>query len=122
MSSPIQNRIGSVFIPVSNMGRAVDWYSKLLNLPVTQTSHEGAIYDVPMAGETGLLLDSTKPEVRNSSQPLFFFLTENIQSVYEFLRQNAVEIVSQIEDIGSVYTLTFKDPDNNLLMVCQRKA
>ena len=122
MTSPIQNRIGSVFIPVSDMGRAVDWYSNLLNLPVTRTSHEGTIYDVPMAGETGLILDSTKPEVRNSSHPLFFFLTENIQAVHEFLRQNAVEIVSQIEDIGSMYILIFKDLDNNLLMVCQRKA
>jgi hypothetical protein len=32
----------------------------------------------------------------------------------------AVEIVRPIEDIGSVSTLVIKDPDANLLMICQR--
>ena len=31
-----------------------------------------------------------------------------------------VDIASPIEDIGSVSTLVFRDPDNNLLMVCKR--
>jgi hypothetical protein len=57
MDSPIQNRIGCVFIPVSDMTRA--------------------------------------------------------------RRQIAVEIVRPIEDIGSVSTLVLKDPDDNLLMICQ---
>ena len=121
MSGLIQNRIGTVFIPVSDMQRAIEWYSRLLDLPVVSTSHDGTIYDVPMAGETGLILDSTKPEVSNSSQPLFFFMTGDIQAAQRFLQERRVEIVSQIEDIGSMYFLIFKDPDENLLMVCQQK-
>ena len=119
MPSPIQNRIGAIFIPVSDMERSVAWYSALLGLPVQVVSHNGKIYDVPMQGETSLILDSHKP-VCNSSQPLAFFWTDDLVATYHHLRALEAEFVSQIEDIGSVSTLIFKDPDHNLLMVCQR--
>jgi predicted enzyme related to lactoylglutathione lyase len=118
-SSPIDNRIGCVFVPVSDMSRAIEWYSRLLGQPVKATSHEGRIYDLPMNGEVGLILDGHKP-VTNSSQPICFFWTSHIHQTRSFLVENNVEIVSEIEDVGSVLTLTFKDPDSNLLMVCQR--
>jgi predicted enzyme related to lactoylglutathione lyase len=119
MTSPIKNRVGCIFIPVSDMSRAIDWYSRLLGLPVEKTTHGGLIYDVPMSGDVGLILDGHKP-VTNSSQPLLFFWTSDIQSAYTFLLENGVQVERAMEDIGSVTTLTFKDPDNNLLMVCQR--
>jgi predicted enzyme related to lactoylglutathione lyase len=122
MSSPIENRIGQVFVPVSDMQRAVAWYSKLLGLPVMESSHGGTIYDVPMQGETRLALDATPRQISNSSQPLFFFWTQDIQAAHDFLRAIEIQIVGQIENIGSVSFLMFKDPDNNLLMVCQRNA
>ncbi|TFG71271.1 MAG: VOC family protein [Anaerolineales bacterium] len=121
MSSPVQNRIGCVFIPVSDMVRAQTWYNRLLGLQPSETSHEGKIADVPMAGETQLILDSHKPVV-NSSQPLFFFWTDDLSAACHFLQSLDVDIVSPIEDIGSVSTLVFRDPDNNLLMVCKRRS
>ncbi len=121
MKSPIINTIGAVFIPVSNMTRAIEWYSDLLDLPLLETSHEGTIYDLPMAGDTALILDANEKEVTNSSQPLFFFMTEDMAASYAFLNDKQIEIIGQVEAIGSVSFLTFKDPDNNLLMVCERK-
>ena len=121
MTNPIQNHIGAVFIPVSEMPRAIRWYSDLLGLPVQAASHEGKIYDLAMQGETALLLDAHKA-VANSSQPLFFFWTDDIRAAYAHLKQLGIAIVAEPEDIGSVTTLTFKDPDANLLMVCQRNA
>lgn len=118
--SPIENRIGAVFIPVSDMRRAIEWYSNLLGQPIKTTSHEGRIYDIPMAGDAILVLDSHKA-VANSSQPLCFLWTSEIQQTMDFLAENKVVIVRGIEDIGHVLTLTFNDPDGNLLMVCQRK-
>ena len=120
-NSPIENRIGSVFVPVSNMEHAAAWYSKLLGLSLETTTHGGKIYTLPMAGEVSLILDSHKP-VANSSQPLFFFWTPDIKRAYQFFRENEVEIASSIEDIGSVTTLIFKDLDQNLLMVCQKMS
>ncbi len=118
MTSPIENRIGCVFIPVSDMSRSIEWYNRILGLPRQDTTHEGLIYNLPVSGEVGIILDAHKT-VTNSSQPLFFFWTADIRLTHTFLIENAVSIEQTVEDIGSVTTLTFKDPDNNLLMVCQ---
>src|SRR5262245_34832316 len=120
MSSPIENRIGQVFVPVTDMDRAIAWYSRLLGLPIAATSHEGKIYDVPVTGETRLALDGHQAKVTNSSQPLFFFWTPDIRAAADFLRANDITIVGEIANIGSVSLLRIRDPDNNLLMVCQR--
>jgi predicted enzyme related to lactoylglutathione lyase len=121
MQSPIQRRVGMVFIPVSDMPRAIRWYSALFGLPLRETSHEDKIYDVPMDGETSVILDAHRP-VQNSSQPLCFFWTSDITAAHKHLRTLGVAIVGTVEDIGSVQTLTFRDPDGNMLMVCQRNA
>lgn len=120
MQSPVQNRIGMVFIPVSDMPRAIAWYSRLFGLPAGSTTHGEKIYNVPMAGETGLILDAHKP-VANSSQPICFFWTNDIHQVHQLLLAWGVDSVGAIQDIGSVLTLTFRDPDQNLLMVCQAR-
>jgi predicted enzyme related to lactoylglutathione lyase len=119
-SSPIENSIGAVFIPVSEMARAIAWYNRLLGLPAQSTSHEGRIYDLPMQGDVGLILDGHQP-VTNSAQPLCFFWTADLQATRQFLVDNEVTIVRDIAGIGTVLTLTFQDPDGNLLMVCQRR-
>ena len=119
MGRPIENKIGCVFIPVSDMMQAIEWYTRLLGLSAKTTSHEGRIYDVPMTGDVGLILDGHKP-VTNSSQPICFFWTSDIQAARAFLIEQGIELVNDMEDIGSVSTLAFKDLDHNLLMVCQR--
>jgi predicted enzyme related to lactoylglutathione lyase len=119
-SSPIQNRIGNVFIPVSDMPRAIAWYSRLFGLEPGRASHEGGIYDVPMAGETGLILDANEPITAQSTQPICFFLTDDIEASLDHLRALGAEITSEPEDIGSVIFATFRDPDGNPLMICQR--
>jgi catechol 2,3-dioxygenase-like lactoylglutathione lyase family enzyme len=119
MDSPIQNRIGCVFIPVSDMARARAWYERLLGLPPASTSHGGQIADLPMQGDTQLILDGHRP-VANSSQPLLFFWTDDLRATERFLGQIGVEIVRPVEDIGSITTLAIRDPDQNLLMICQR--
>jgi predicted enzyme related to lactoylglutathione lyase len=119
MSSPIQNKIGMVFVPVSDMDRTIAWYNRLLGLPAGNTSHEGKIYDVPMQGETALILDGNKP-VHNSAQPLLFFWTDDLPATLRHLREMNVEITSDARDIGSVTFITFKDLDGNALMVCKR--
>ncbi len=118
--SAIENRIGMVFVPVSDAAVAGAWYSRLLGQPQEQTAHEGRIYSVAMVGGVDLVLDSHLP-VANSSQPLCFFWTADIHAAEKHLNELGVEIVRPIDDIGGLFTLTFKDPDRNLLMVCQRK-
>jgi hypothetical protein len=65
--SPIRNQIGAVFVHVTDMQRAITWYSMLLGVPERQTSHGGLIYDVPMVGPTGLTIDGhAQPAARSN--------------------------------------------------------
>jgi predicted enzyme related to lactoylglutathione lyase len=120
--SPIENRIGQVFVPVSDMAAAIGWYSRLLGLPVSAASHEGRIYDLPMAGDCRLALDAHDPDFTPSSKTLFFLWTVDIEAAERFLIAHQVVVEGQIEDIGTVAILGFRDPDGNRLMVCQRKG
>lgn len=117
---PITNRIGCVFVPVSDMQRSIDFYSRLFHQQIDRTTHEGRIYTVPMEGEVCLILDGHKP-VENSSQPLFFVWSPDIQAARAFLIDMGAVNVGEIMDIGSLFTVSFQDPDGNRLMVSQPK-
>jgi predicted enzyme related to lactoylglutathione lyase len=119
--SPIQNRIGVVFIPVGDMDRARAWYGRLFGVEPGEPSHEGGICDIPMQDGPGILLDANKPVTEHSVQPLCFFWTDDMPATLEHLRSLGAEITSDVTDIGSVAFVTFRDPDGNPLMVCQRQ-
>ena len=118
--SPIQNRIGTVFVPVSDMPIARAWYGALFDVEPGEPSHGGGICDVPMAGDTGLILDANRPVAEHSVQPLCFFWTDDLAASLAHLRALGAEITSDVTGIGSVAFLSFRDPDGNPLMVCQR--
>ena len=118
--SPVQNRIGVVFIPVSDMARARQWYGRLFGIDLGEPSHDGGICDVPMAGDAGLLLDANRPVTEHSVQPLCFFWTDDMLGTLAHLRALDAGIDSDVTDIGSVSFVRFRDPDGNLLMICER--
>jgi len=116
--SPIENRIGAVFVHVTDMQRAVDWYSTLLGVPSHGTSHEGLISDVPMAGPTGLTLDG-HAHARGSFRPgapLLMLHASDIQAAHTFAVNHAHD-VGPVEDIGSVSVFHLSDPDGNRLII-----
>jgi len=82
----------------------------------------GHIFVAPMDGTAGLVLDAM-PNWRNEhgdiptyQVPAFQFLTDDIQASYQFMKENNVELVTEILDH---FYFVFKDPDGNLLMICQ---
>ncbi len=118
MVSPINRRIGAVFVYVTDMQRAVDWYTKLLGAPTHGTSHEGLIYDVPMDGPTGLTLDGhahARGEFR-SGGPLLMLHADDIQAAHAFALDHAQD-VTPVENIGTVSVFHLSDPDNNRLTI-----
>lgn len=115
-SSPILNQIGTVFIPVSHIEQARDWYCDILGLPNDGEILFGHLYIVPMHG-TGIVLDSQiylKEKV--FGVPAFHFNTNNIQEAYDYMKSKNVEIATDIEH---EQWFNFKDLDGNLLMVCK---
>jgi len=50
MSSPIKNQLGTIFIPVSDIEKARDWYCDLLGMPSSREILFGHLYVLPMQG------------------------------------------------------------------------
>lgn len=113
---PIHNQIGTVFIPVSNIESARDWYSDILSLPVDNEILFGHLYVILMIG-TSIVLDSKIYSAENVFRaPAFHFNTSNIEEAYEYMKKKNVNLITEIEHN---HWFNFKDPDGNQLMVCK---
>ncbi|ASK61465.1 glyoxalase [Virgibacillus phasianinus] len=114
--NPIINQIGTVFIPVHNIAKARDWYCAILGVPVTDEILFGHLYVLPMQG-TGIVLDSKiYQEDRVFKMAPFHLNTTDIKKAYAFMHDKGVEMVTGIEHDQ---WFNFKDPDGNVLMVCE---
>ncbi|QAS54336.1 VOC family protein [Halobacillus litoralis] len=116
MEGPILNQVGAIFIPVSNIEKARDWYEELLGVSVKGEIQFGHLYALPMEG-TGVVLDSKiYSDEKVFQTPAFHFNTEDIREAHQFMKEKGVELVSEIQHN---HFFNFKDPDGNLLMICQ---
>jgi catechol 2,3-dioxygenase-like lactoylglutathione lyase family enzyme len=119
--SPIQNKLGNVFIPVTDIEESRDWYCKILGITAECEIMNGHLCPLPMDGP-GVILDTMPmwggkepggpPRLKT---PAFMFMTENIQASYDFVKENDVTVVTDIEN-GHWFVI--KDPDDNMLMIC----
>lgn len=119
MKSPIKNKINLVFIPVSDVKRAKEWYSKILAIEEGDDFFKH-LFVAKMDG-AGLILDtmpmwrSEDGQIPRLNAPVIQFATDDIAAAYEFMKANGVELVT---DIQHSQFFVFKDPDGNMLMVC----
>ncbi|MCD9022573.1 VOC family protein [Cohnella sp. NL03-T5] len=120
--SPIKNKVGSIFVPVRDIEKAREWYCRLLGVPSDCQIMNGHLCPLPMEG-TGIILD-TMPMwggkepggAPNIKTPAFLLLTSDLQASYEYVKENNVTLVTDIEHD---HWFVIKDPDGNLLMVCR---
>ena len=117
MPAPIKNQIKCVFIPVSNIYKARDWYCKILQLPSDGEIIFEHLFVLSMQGTAGVVLDSKiyAPD-KVFKMPVIQFSSDNIEHSFNYLRENGVELITDIEN---GHWFNFKDPDGNILMVCQ---
>ncbi|EMR07301.1 Glyoxalase-like domain protein [Bhargavaea cecembensis DSE10] len=116
MENPILKRIGTVFIPVSNIEKARDWYCDILGLKADGDIQFGHLYVIPMQG-TGIVLDSKiYAKDRVFQTPPFHIETDDIEEAFSYMSNKNVEMVTPIEHH---HYFNFKDPDGNVLMVCK---
>ncbi|MFC4559552.1 VOC family protein [Virgibacillus kekensis] len=120
MKSPIKNKVNLVFIPVSDIKQAKEWYTEMLNIEEGEFMFDN-LFAAKMDG-TGMLLD-TMPMWRDENEqlqplnvPAIQFGTDDIQASYAFMKEKGVELVT---DIQHDHWFVFKDPDGNKMMVCQ---
>jgi catechol 2,3-dioxygenase-like lactoylglutathione lyase family enzyme len=114
--NPILNQVGAIFIPVSNIEAARNWYCDLLGLPTDGEILFGHLYVLPMKG-AGIVLDSKIYTPENTFKvPAFHFNTNDIHESYRYMLEKEIELTTGIEHD---HWFNFKDPDGNYLMICQ---
>ncbi|TDF95956.1 VOC family protein [Paenibacillus piri] len=119
---PLQNRIASIFVHVSDLRRAAAWYSELLGLPLQENQlNGGPVYFFPLPG-TGLVLDNNannrkNPDWREDMQPLVMLAADDIDSAYEYVKSKAEPLFEPERHPGMAY-FNFRAPDGRAYMAC----
>ncbi|MNO55695.1 Glyoxalase-like domain protein [compost metagenome] len=116
MVHPFTKKIGGIFIPVSNIEKARDWYCDLLQLPTDGEIFSGHLYVLPMSGLNIVLDSKIYAEDVVYKNPVFHFDTDNIGEAYEYIQSKNIELATEIEN---GHWFNFKDPDGNHLMLCK---
>ncbi len=114
--NPIANKISGVFIPVSNIESARDWYCDILGLPADGEIYFGHIYVLPFDGPN-IVLDSKLFAPNHIHMvPAVQLNTQDIHQAYKYMQEKNVQLATEIEN---GHWFNFKDPDGNVLMVCK---
>lgn len=92
--SPILNRIGGVFLDVTNMNRAIKFHSEVLGLPYREvgSGQEDSIYDLKMNGGTGVLLDDNRFRNGDNYNTLFMLVSPDVDAAKAYLESNGVPV------------------------------
>ncbi|SEJ51407.1 hypothetical protein SAMN04488127_2054 [Bhargavaea ginsengi] len=120
--SPIAGKVNNVFIHVSDLKKSAAWYSRLLGLPFDERDVKSPVYNIPVTSQAGLTLDDHTFDPSFRLQPsdhvLFNFYAKDIDEAYRFIQENDIPVAREIERIGDFAYFNFRDPDGNVLMIC----
>ncbi|PFG12070.1 VOC family protein [Bacillus sp. es.036] len=115
-------RIGSVFIPVTNLVKAIAWYEKHLGVQKIEEWGDGVgkgagFYFPNSPTQLGLVqvesATSTEFQVKGEHRNSYFnFLVEDIHDFYRKLNDAGVE-TTELEDFGGMTCFDFYDLNGN---------
>ncbi|MGG3743775.1 VOC family protein [Paenibacillus chibensis] len=119
---PLENRIASVFIHVTDLRKSAEWYSRLLGLPLMEDRLSGGpVYWFDFKG-THLILDSNavnrqNPEWNESMMPRIMFNAADIDEAFRYVCEKG-DVLSEPERHGAMAYFNFRDPEGNVHMAC----
>ena len=125
MPSPIEARLPTVFIHVTDLNRAVAFYRQLFSYPLEAgTDYHNGLFGFDLKNGVSILLDANHaaaqtPSSRFPLHPTCMFATQDIDAAYDFVQANGGEVVTAIFRDPQVAFFNFKDPDGNIQMVCR---
>jgi catechol 2,3-dioxygenase-like lactoylglutathione lyase family enzyme len=115
---PVSGSIGGVFVPVSDIQMAKDWYMRVFGLPESPVLF-GHLWCTRLANGLWLNLDAKlrtpSGEVPIFRAPTLSFDTADIQAAFAYMQAQGVELVTEILN-GHFFNI--KDPDGNIHMIC----
>ncbi|MFD1738880.1 VOC family protein [Bacillus salitolerans] len=120
-------KVGSIFIPVTDLARSKKWYELNLGaIKVDEWQEDGMDHGVGYVfkgDSTGLALikvDKVQPTefaIKGKRKNVYYnFVVDDIEPAYNQLKQNGVE-TSDIHDYGLMKGFDFYDPDGNAFSV-----
>ncbi|MCG7344038.1 VOC family protein [Sporosarcina sp. ACRSL] len=123
MFKPIENRVDTIFVHVTDLERSIQWYSDLLGLQIREGNNTGPVYTLDMGDRRpGITLDNHcfEEDYRfiPSNQPLFNLSASDINAAYNHVAKMGAEIITEIIVHPDLAEFSFKDPDGNIIMIC----
>jgi catechol 2,3-dioxygenase-like lactoylglutathione lyase family enzyme len=120
-SSPVRVRIGGVFVNVCDMRAAAGWMSDLLGQELREAETTQSIYSVPTTSGAALLLDDNRVRNGETFEIPFMFVSDDIDAAFAYARERGLDIFHGIErpNGGPLAFFALRDPDGNLVMICQ---
>ncbi|PPA69403.1 VOC family protein [Jeotgalibacillus proteolyticus] len=111
-------KVGSIFIPVTNIEKSIEWYGNFLGGKMIDRWEDGVGLYLP-AGSTQLALIKvespqptefrTKGDQKNS---YFNFVVEKIETAHQHFKDNNIP-VTDIDEFGGMKFFDFFDLDGN---------
>lgn len=119
-------KIGSVFIPVTNLKKATTWYEKNLGVKIIDYWEDGAGFYFP-SSTTQLALvqvesrQSTEFTTKGANKSVYFnFIVHDIREAYQYLNNNGVK-TTPLMDFDGMEGFDFFDLDGNTFSVVNEK-
>lgn len=113
---PVEQRLVTVIIPVRDLKRATEWYSRLLGQPIKPDRVDGGpIYWFDLPNGTGILLDDNRNNADFRTWPTFMLKASNIHDAIRFARESGVHIVREVQ---FDHWFAVEDPEGHTVMIC----
>ncbi|MCP3740902.1 VOC family protein [Rossellomorea sp. BNER] len=123
ITGPISAQVNTVFIHVTDLKKAAQWYSDLFGLEINLEDVHSPVYNIPVKGDTGITLDDHAFDASfqhsPSKNPCFNFFTLNIEEAYTFVKNKGIKITREIEKVNdNTIWFNIEDIDGNQIMIC----
>ncbi|TDF91354.1 VOC family protein [Paenibacillus piri] len=123
--SPIESKITTVILWSRNLDRTAEMYSKLFQLSPDKQRRSGTghLHFLQLQNGIDIMIDSNgmdKVPLPDKAPPLFFIPATDIDKAAEFIQELGFEIIyGGIHRNNSVSFFNMRDPDFNVITVCQ---
>ncbi|WP_223702198.1 VOC family protein [Sutcliffiella deserti] len=111
-------KVGSIFIPVTNIERSTDWYVKFLGVKKIDSWENGAGFYLPIGSTQLALVKVESPQSTefvtkgNQKNSYYNFIVDDIETAHQHFKNNGI-VTSEIDDFGGMKFFDFYDLDGN---------
>jgi predicted enzyme related to lactoylglutathione lyase len=124
----MEMKLDSVQIFVSDIGKAKEWYSKVIGMKLINEDSKLKILHMKL-GKTDFYVETPNPKwgegwdsVKIGGRTQIIFVTKNIERTVKYLKQKKVKIIEEISKRPwGQYKAVFADMDDNEFNLVEQK-